>query len=156
MIKCYALEDNKKDTFERLFTEYYEELGCDEDVDHLLDEYILADYSDGLISIDLIDDEDKTVGFVIYQIDAENNEWHTKVGMGDIREIYVAPSCRRQGLGKFMLNYAHAKLSKAGATGAYALPTEDCEGFFTACGYKDSGEYNEDLDINFYIVENLK
>ncbi|MGN0813687.1 MAG: GNAT family N-acetyltransferase [Candidatus Coproplasma sp.] len=155
MIKCYPLKDIKKDEFYALFTQYYTELGCDEEIEHLLDEYVLPDYLCGLLSIDLIDDGDSTVGFIIYQIDSIENEWCEKEGFGDVREIYVSPTHRRQGLGKFMLFSAELKLKEAGATNAYALPSEGCEEFFTACGYKDSGEYCEELDCNCFIKSDL-
>ncbi|MGN0817689.1 MAG: GNAT family N-acetyltransferase [Candidatus Coproplasma sp.] len=155
MIKCYPLKDVKKDEFYRLFTEYYDELGCEDDAEHLLDEYVLADYLCGLLSIDLIDDGDRTVGFIIYQIDGIENEWCKKEGFGDVREIYVSPSARRKGLGKFMLFSAEMKLKESGAKQAYALPCEGSEEFFAACGYTDGGEYCEDLDCAFFVKSDL-
>lgn len=155
MIKCYPLKDFKKDEFCALFSAYYAELGCDEDTGHLLEEYVLPDYLCGLLSIDMLDDGDETVGFIIYQIDGIENEWCKKQGFGDVREIYVAPSHRRQGLGRFMLFSAELKLKEAGAKQAFALPFEGTESFFAACGYADGGEYCEELDCNYYIKTNL-
>lgn len=155
MIKCYCLKDTHKQKFYKLFTDYYAELDCDDAAQHLLDEYVLPDYISGLLAIDLLDDGDETVGFVIYQIDAADNEWCVKAGWGDVREIYVAPSHRRQGLGKFMLYTAELKLREGGAERAYALPNDEAIPFFTACGYADSGERCEDLDCNVFTKDSL-
>lgn len=155
MIKCYALTDEKEKTFRKLFADYYQELGCEDDTEHLLDEYVLPDCIAGLISIDLLDEDGGTVGFVIYQIDGIENEWCLKEDLGDIREIYITPSSRRRGLGKFMLYTAEMKLRERGATSAYTLPYEGAVPFFTACGYADSGEYCDELDCNVYVKESL-
>lgn len=155
MIKCYPLKDIKKDDFYALFTTYYAELGCEDDAAHLLDEYVLPDYLSGLLSIDLIDEDGETAGFIIYQIDGIENEWCQREDFGDVREIYVVPSRRRKGLGKFMLFTAEMKLKEAGAKNAYALPCAGAEAFFTACGYKDCGEYCEELDCDFFVKQNL-
>jgi GNAT superfamily N-acetyltransferase len=156
MIKLYPLKDTHVDIFKKLFTDYYEELDCDEDIDHLLDEYVIADYKAGLIYIDLLDDGENTVGFVIYQIDGDDNEWNFKKGWGDIREIYITPSARGDGFGKFMLYSAETKLLEKGVKKIYALPFEDAEPFFTACGYNDSGEHNDDLDCCVFLKDTFK
>ena len=155
MIKCYALKDTHKQIFYKLFADYYTELDCGENITHLLDEYVFPDYLAGLISIDLLDDGDETVGFIIYQIDDIDNEWCLKEGFGDVREIYITPSHRRHGLAKFLLYSAEMKLRENGATEAYALPYEKALPFFTACGYADSGEHCDDLDCNVYVKESL-
>lgn len=154
MLKCYPLKDNKKEIFEKLFADYYDELGCD-DAEHLVEEYVVPDCIAGLISVDLLDDGGETAGFIIYQVDGIENEWCEKEGLGDIREIYVAPSLRRRGLGRFMLYAAEMKLKERGAKQAYALPCEQSVPFFEACGYSDSGEFCEELDCNFFVKNSL-
>jgi GNAT superfamily N-acetyltransferase len=151
MLKIYPLNENSLDKFKELFTAYYSELDCDENIEHLLDEYVIADYVSGLLKIDLLDDGADCSGFIIYQIDEITNEWNFKEGWGDIREIYVTKEKRGSGFGKFMLYTAEMKLKEAGAEKYYALPFEDACGFFTACGYSDSGESSEDLDCPVYI-----
>jgi GNAT superfamily N-acetyltransferase len=151
MLKIYPLKENSLDKFKELFTDYYEELGCDEDIEHLLDEYVIADYVSGLLKIDMLDDGGICSGFVIYQIDEITNEWNFKEGWGDIREIYVAKDKRGQGFGKFMLFTAEMKLKESGAEKFYVLPYEEACPFFRACGYSDSGESSEDLDCPVYI-----
>ena len=141
--------------FRNLFKEYYAELGCADDTEHLIDEYIIPDLKASLLHIDLIAEDNEVAGFIIYQIDDIDNEWNLKEGWGDVREIFISPSRRLKGLGKFLLYSAEMKLKEAGAKGAYCLPYEDAVPFFTACGYADSNEYCEDLDCNVFEKNNL-
>ena len=156
MLHVYSLNDQKQDEFSKLFRDYYSELGCDDDCDHLLKEYVLADYLAGLISIELIDDGNDTSGFVIYQIDGIENEWNFKEGFGDVREIYVVPSRRRKGLGKLMLYTAEFKMKELGAQKCYCLPYEEAVPFFAACGYLKTDGYNPDLDCPVYEKPSLE
>lgn len=151
MLKLYPLQDLSLTTFKTLFSRYYGELGCDDDCDHLLDEYVVPDYLAGLLSVDLLDDDGETVGFIIYQTDDITNEWNRKEGWGDIREIFLTCDARGKGYGKFMLYAAEMKLRERGAQKIYALPPESSLGFFRACGYADSGEYDGELDCPVYI-----
>ena len=155
MLHVYPLKDTDMAVFEELFKQYYAELGCADDTAHLVDEYIIPDMLASLLHIDLIADDGEISGFVIYQIDDINNDWNLKEGWGDIREIYISPSRRRKGLGKFLLYSAEMKLKEAGAKKAYCLPYESAVPFFTSCGYADSSEYCEDLDCNVFEKNNL-
>ena len=155
MLKISPLSDLTKKEFETLFSSYYQELGCDDDTAHLIDEYILPDLLAGLINIDILQDGEKYAGFVIYQIDDIDNEWNFKEGWGDIRELYIIPSHRRQGLGKFLLYTAEMKLKERGADKAYCLPSEESESFFTACGYERTAGYNAELDSIVYEKHDL-
>ena len=155
MIKVTPLNDTLKYEFTKLFVEYYSELGCTDNVPHLIDEYILPDLLAGLIRIEILHDGEKYAGFVIYQTDDINNDWNLKEGWGDVREIYVSPSSRRQGLGKFLLFTAEMKLKESGITKAYCLPYEASASFFTACGYTKTDDYNEDLDCFVYTKTDL-
>lgn len=155
MIKISPLTDLTKKEFEALFTSYYQELGCDEDIQHLIKEYILPDLLAGLINIDILQDGEIFAGFVIYQTDDIDNEWNFKEGWGDIREIYIIPSHRRQGLGKFLLYTAELKLKESGTDKAYCLPDEESEDFFTACGYVRTEGYNPELDSIVYEKHDL-
>lgn len=156
MIRVIPLKDRDREVFEKLFKEYYAELGCADDTAHLVDEYVIPDMLASLLHIDLIAEDDKIVGFAIYQIDDITNDWNLKEGWGDIREIYISPAHRRKGLGKFLLFTAEMKLSESGAGSVYCLPAEGAIPFFSACGYSDSGEYCEELDCNFLLKNNLK
>lgn len=155
MLKISPLTDLTKKEFEALFSSYYAELGCDDDTAHLIDEYIMPDLLAGLIHIDILQDGETYAGFVIYQIDDIGNDWNFKEGWGDIRELYIIPSHRRQGLGKFVLYTAEMKLREKGAVKAYCLPSGESESFFTACGYERTEGYNADLDSIVYEKHDL-
>ena len=156
MLHVYPLKDTDKFIFEKLFKEYYAELGCTDDTAHLVDEYIIPDMLAGLLHIDLIAEDKQVCGFAIYQIDDIVNEWNLKEGWGDIREIYILPSHRKKGNGRFLLYSAEMKLKEAGADQIYCLPQTSAVPFFTACGYEDTKEYCEDLDCNIFQKINLK
>ena len=154
MLHVYPLKDTDLDIFKKLFKEYYAELDCADDTAHLVDEYIIPDMLASLLHVDLISDGE-VAGFIIYQIDDIVNDWNFKEGFGDIREIYISPSRRRQGLGKFLLYSAEMKLKEAGAKRTYCLPYENAIPFFVSCGYADTSEYCEELDCNIFEKNNL-
>ena len=155
MIKVIPLTDKDENSFRRLFTDYYTELGCDENIPHLLDEYILPDLLAGLIRIELLHGGEDFIGFVIYQIDDIDNDWNFKEGWGDIREIFVSPSSRRQGYGKFLLYTTEMKLMENGAHRAYCLPCAEAAPFFSACGYLKTDVYDDELNCAVYEKNGL-
>lgn len=155
MLHVTPLKDNLKDSLYEMFTAYYGELGCEEDCLHLLNEYVLPDILAGLVKCDILEEDGKACGFVLYQIDDIDNEWNFKEGWGDVREIYIAPERRKKGLGKFLLYTAEMKLKEAGADKCYCLPEENAQNFFTACGYTKSQTFNEDLDCFAFEKTNL-
>ena len=155
MIKVSPLCDKFAEQFKEMFSQYYAELDCADDTAHLVDEYIIPDLLAGLLRIDLLEVDGVLCGFVIYQIDDIVNEWNLKEGWGDIREIYISPSHRRKGNGRFLLYSAEMKLREAGAKSAYCLPYESAVPFFTACGYSKTDEYCEDLDCNIFEKNSL-
>lgn len=155
MLHISPLQDNTLEEFKKLFCDYYKELGCDDDCDHLLSEYVIPDLLAGLIKIDVLRNEGVLSGFIIYQIDDITGEWNLKEGWADIREIYVVPSLRRSGAGTLLLYTAEMKLREAGAKQSYALPAVDSVPFFEKCGYKETDEYNADLNCKVYVKTNI-
>ena len=151
MVRVFPLNDKYKEKFAKMFTDYYDELGCDEDGEHLVDEYILPDLLAGLLKVDLIEEDGELCGFCIYQTDEPGNDWNFKDGWGDIREIYIVMAKRRKGLGRFLLYTAEMRLKESGAKDIYALPDADSADFFAACGYDLSDEVCEELDCNVYV-----
>ena len=156
MIKVFALQDTRAKEFSDMFAAYYKELGCEDETEHLVGEYIIPDLLAGLLKVDLLSEEDVLCGFAIYQIDKSGNEWNFKEGAGDIREIYVIPPRRRKGLGKFLLYSAEMRLREAGAESAYCVPDELSVPFFTACGYTKTDEACDELDGFVYLKSDLK
>ncbi len=155
MLQISPLRDDTLNEFSEMFKSYYAELGCDDDCEHLLNEYVLPDLLAGLLHIDVLKDGNDFSGFAIYQIDDITNDWNFKEGWGDIREIYIVPAKRRNGLGKFLLYTAEMKLKESGAEKCYVLPDVASEKFFTACGYKKTDGYCADLDCNVFEKTNL-
>ena len=151
MVRVFPLNDRYADKFAKMFCDYYDELGCDEDGEHLVREYILPDLLAGLLKVDLIEDDGALCGSCIYQTDEPGNEWNFKDGWGDIREIYIVMQRRRRGLGKFLLYTAEMKLKEAGAKDIYALPDDEADDFFVACGYELSDEVCQELECNVFI-----
>lgn len=151
MITVSSVKDNTKDEFLQLFEMYYTELDCDEDAAHIAEEYVLPDVLSGLLSVDLIRDGETFVGFAIYQTDDVKSDFCLKEGWGDIREIFILPEYRRQGLGKFLLYTAEMKLRESGAEKSFTLPTPAAEEFFVSCGYVKTDEHNAELDC--YVFE---
>lgn len=150
MIRVFPLNDKYKEVFGKMFADYYDELGCDEDANHLVDEYVLPDLLAGLLRVDLIEEDGATCGFCIYQTDEPGNEWNFKDGWGDIREIYITQAKRRKGLGKFLLYTAEMRLKESGVKNIYALPDTDAVDFFAACGYDLTDEVCAELECNVY------
>lgn len=143
------LSDKTRAAFCALFKDYYNEMGCDEDIDHLLDEYVLADCDAELLKIAVAEDGE-ACGFVIYQIDSIENEWCLKEGLGTVRELYVAPAYRGKGTGPALLSYAEGALKNDGAKKLYVLPADGTQGFFISRGYGETDEYCEETDCNFF------
>ena len=155
MIKVTPLTDEHTEEFTALFKCYYAELGCTDDTQRLVEDYIIPDLLAGILKIDMLHDGKSFIGFVIYQIDDIDNDWNFKEGWADIREIYVAPFARKQGYGKFLLYTAEMKLKESGAGKCYCLPAEGAESFFLSCGYTKTDEYSDDLDCCAYVKNNL-
>ncbi|MGN0806682.1 MAG: GNAT family N-acetyltransferase [Candidatus Coproplasma sp.] len=140
------IEEKDYERFEELFCDYYGELDCEDEPCHLFDEYVLPDLKEDLFSVAVVQDGETLCGFIIYQTDRPENEWCFRQGDGDIREIYVIPSRRKNGVGKSLLKFAEDKLALNGVKSIYVLPTEEVESFFMNCGYADCGDYCAELD----------
>lgn len=89
----------------------------------------------GILRLDLLEHGGEAAGFAIYQIDTPQSDWCERVGWGFIREVYVRPSARGRGLGRFWAQYLCAQLTSMGARGIY-LTADDAQGFWQACGFE--------------------
>lgn len=132
--------------FKKAFCEYYEELGCEDEPHHLFDEYVLPDLEDELFCVGVALLNGELCGFIVFQVDAQGNEWCFREGDGDIREVFVLPSYRNEGVGKALVEFAQTELSALGVKSAFVLPTEESESFFASCGFADCGDYCAELD----------
>lgn len=57
MVRVFPLTDEYAERFGKMFADYYDELGCDEDAGHLVREYVLPDLLAGLLRVDLIEED---------------------------------------------------------------------------------------------------
>ncbi len=149
MITVSPVSDKTQSQFEKLFTQYYGELGCEDDVPHLLSEYVLPDLKAGLISADILFDGENFIGFIIYQLDDIDNEWCHREGWGDIREIFVLPQNRGQGLGKFLILTAEFRLKERGVNRATACPPKARKNSSKNADIKKSGSITKNSTVSY-------
>ncbi len=145
-MKVSPVTEKDYPAFENLFCDYYEELDCEDEPLHLFREYVLPDLKANLFEAAAVLQGETLAGFIIFQTDDVLNDWNFKEGCGDVRELYVCPAARRQGLGSALLSFAEARLWQAGVKEIYTLPTEESEKFFINRGYTDTGEYCPEAD----------
>ncbi|WMM26799.1 GNAT family N-acetyltransferase [Tissierella sp. MB52-C2] len=99
-----------------------------------------------VIFLDLIKVNNKSIGFIIYQIDSPKSDWCQKEGFGFIREIYIEKELRKQGLGKLLVAHAEQSLKDKNVEEVY-LTSDNNAAFWNQCGYTlthETGYRNED------------
>lgn len=89
----------------------------------------------GACSMDLMLQNGRLIGFIIYQIDREERDGSARIGWGFIREFWIHPELRRRGLGRRLLRHTEERLAELGAKQVY-LHTET-PAFYRACGYEE-------------------
>lgn len=153
-VKIIELTEETKTAAEDLFIAYSHELGMDEQSDPRLTEKVLREkifrglfvkkWEEGALFITLAAVGGEPAGFAIYQIDAPESDWNKRPGWGFIREFYVSPRARRQGIGRALAEHAAKRLLEK--TDRLYLTGDEDEGalaFWKACGYRGTGEVNE-------------
>lgn len=99
-----------------------------------------------VIFLDLMKINNKSIGFIIYQIDSPESDWCQKEGFGFIREVYIDKELRKQGLGKLLVAHVEQALKDKNIEQIY-LTSGDSGLFWSQCGYKttyETGYRNED------------
>lgn len=137
-----ALTLDRKADFEALFLPYFQELEANEPqplspqviIGKILP-FVLGQWEKGIIRIDLCLADD-VAGFAIYQIDAPESDWCKLPGWGFIREFYVTPTLRRQGVGRHMAEHVLHRLRELGASQVY-LTSDSAVAFWQRCGFTD-------------------
>lgn len=147
MLHVYSIRDKDRQLFSHLFKNYCSELRRSIPLFDCPSPNGVSHFT----FIDLIAENDEVCGFAIYQ----SGEFFGEDGWGNIREIYIVPSYRKKGLGKFLLYSVEMKLTMIGAKSAYCLPIKEAVPFFENSGYVDSGKQCDE-GCNFYIKSNLK
>ena len=87
-----------------------------------------------IIQIALCLDNQKPIGFTIYQIDCPESDWCKRPGWGFIREFYISPEYRNKGFGSQLAAYSEIELQRLGAKQLY-VTAETSIGFWEKCGY---------------------
>jgi GNAT superfamily N-acetyltransferase len=117
---------------------YMTELKCgipEEIIRGKLMDFIDSQSASGIIRIDLILENSICAGFTVYQIDTIESDWCKRPGWGFIREFYVIPACRNQGIGKNLAEHTARQLRNWGAEHLYLTSTEAAS-FWQACGWR--------------------
>ncbi len=84
----------------------------------------------------------RPVGFINYQVDADGGSWCWHPGWGCIRECYVLPEYRRQGIARALACHAEKRLAARGV-GCLYLTADDAIPFWQRLGYRRTGRINE-------------
>lgn len=141
----YIIEKLTKREYENfmdMFIDYFiNDIGVKYDVDKLKENlvkgFILKSYEKNVVFIDIIK-QNKTCGFIIYQIDKESSDWNFKTGCGFIREFYIERNCRGKGLGSVLLANAEKNLKNMGVKEVYLTSDEKekVQAFYLKNNYK--------------------
>ncbi len=84
----------------------------------------------------------RAVGFVDHQVDHPASSWCFHEGWGCIRELYVAPEHRGQGIAAALVAHACAAARQKGAAMLY-LTADDAIPFWLHLGFAQTGRINE-------------
>ena len=100
----------------------------------------LSDYIDemsekGIIRIRIAFDGQLPIAFSVFQIDRQESDWCMRPGWGFIREYYVSPEYRKQGVGKILAEDTEYILQDLGAADLY-LTSTGAVPFWQKCGWR--------------------
>lgn len=116
---------------------YMTELGFNDSEEIIrvnLTDFIDRQCESGIIRLDMAMDGENCIGFSVYQIDTPESDWCKRPGWGFIREYYVAPPYRKQGLGRQLAAHTEQCLQQMGAKQLYLTSTEAVP-FWQRCGW---------------------
>lgn len=132
----------EKHTLADLMVGYFAELDSgipEEIIRGKLSDLIDRQCMDETIHVAVAVENDKPIGFSVYQIDTPESDWCKRPGWGFIREFYVIPERRRIGLGTTLAQYTEGSLHSLGATKLY-LTADNAISFWQKCGWKLTDE----------------
>lgn len=99
-----AIKEPDYESFVNMFNSYFLD-GFKIELEHSKIEEICLDIMERtkkqVIFLDLMKINNKSIGFIIYQIDSPESDWCQKEGFGFIREVYIDKELRKQGLGNY-------------------------------------------------------
>ncbi|MDF2868688.1 MAG: Acetyltransferase domain [Anaerocolumna sp.] len=145
------IDETNKHIFHKLMLDYYRE-GCDENTpQNILDDFIISLYNNIVTKSmygRLIELDKKIIGFVIWMIDVDGNDYSEMPGYGTIAEIGIKAEYRNQGIGKKIVLFAEKKMMEMGVKGFYVTVYEPATKFWSNCGYTNThNKGNNNLEI---------
>ena len=151
--KDYIIKPLNKDEYEefsQMFGDYFW-FDCEIKHDRILikenvvNKQILPSYEKGIIFIDMLKDENKNIGFIMYQVDSDESDWNERLGFGFIREFFVLKEYRRLGLGSLLLKNAENKLKKLGVQHFYLTSSKKdyVKDFYRVNGYEGENVFTK-------------
>ena len=139
-IKPYI--DTDGESFINMFNSYFQcDLGIEltkSKMEEICSE-IVDSVKNQIVYLDLIKVNNKSTGFIIYQIDSPTSDWCQFEGDGFIREMYITKERRNRGLGKLLVTHAEQSLGNRDIEQVY-LTSDDSGEFWIKCGYEMSSE----------------
>ena len=89
------------------------------------------------------------IGFCMFQIDTPENPWCMKVGAGDIRELFIVPTHRKQGHGSTLINQVKQYCLDKGVE-EILLTSDAHESFWASNGFYPTGDIHPGNDGPIY------
>lgn len=154
-IRSYS-EENHKD-FEKLFINYWlMDLKNDHTVDvikiKVINECIVPHLKKGATFADMIYENNKPVGFILYQVDKSISDWCKREGWGFIREFHIEKTHRKRGYGSMMVGHMESKLKEKNVKNIYLTTDNDvAKLFYKSCFYLDSGEIDDTNNGSIFV-----
>lgn len=135
--------------FETMFVDYFTEIsGIPEAIirEKILNLFVNSHTRD-ILRIAIALNDTTPIGFSVYQIDTPQSDWCKHPGWGSIREFYIHPHFRSQGLGTALAAWTDRELKAMGAEHLY-LTADDAIPFWQHCGYSKTNELcSNELEI---------
>ncbi len=156
-VEIINLNEKEIDSFKDLFCDYCDELGIkiskDILITKIIDGLFLKYYRNDVVFIKIIMDNSSVIGFIIYQVDNDKSDWNKRPGWGFIREFFVIPSYRNNGLGTIMLNIVEEHFKSMGIEKIYLTSdaNEVTKKFYIKNGYVDELEIDEDNKKPYFV-----
>jgi len=161
-MKITGFDKNNKEDYQKLyemFVKYFDEMYADdpegpppiEDMPEAFEWFVNdCDHEDGWIF--LATDDGELAGFIFAHIDRPHKGWCAREGWGCIREIYVAPGCRKSGLGRQLMNAAENAMESFEPKGHY-LTSDGFDSFWNSMGYAFTGEVEKLNGMRIFTKE---
>ncbi|MBI9012525.1 MAG: GNAT family N-acetyltransferase [Clostridiales bacterium] len=128
--------------FTKMFTTYFRSdfnIDISDDGANRLCKKMAEDILSGIVNLDLLIVDGKSIGFINAQIDTPKSDWCEREGWGFIREMYIHKDYRGRGFGSKLVKHVEETFYTIGVRQIY-LTSDETGDFWISCGYKESGE----------------